>query len=302
MIYRNTTLRVLDLDSIHTYPLIGDTDSPALLTGRVLILTPLVSAASYLDKYFENLSKLNYPKELLSLGFLVSTTPKGPPDPTLLALQTHIAPMISAYRRITVIQQSSEPRNYTHEGRHAYEAQESRRKILARCRNALLSTALFDESWVLWLDVDVVEYPPNTLLHLMRLDKDIIAPNCFRIETGWFSSSRVPYDRNNWSETKESLASQRVLDEGNVLFEGYGTDHPTYRQSMADMDQNSHQVVPLDGVGGTFTLIKAMVHRVGVNFPVEPIDHEIETEGLAKSAKRQGFGVYGAPYLIVRHA
>jgi len=190
------------------------------MTGRVLILTPLVSAASYLDKYFENLSKLNYPKELLSLGFLVSITPKGPPDPTLLALQSHIAPVISTYRRITVIQQSSEPRNYTREGRHAYEAQESRRKILARCRNALLSTALFDESWVLWLDVDIIEYPPNTLLHLMRLDKDIIAPNCFRTETGWLSSSRVPYDRNNWSETKESLANQRVLDEGKVLFEG----------------------------------------------------------------------------------
>lgn len=71
---------------------------------------------------------------------------------------------------------------------------------------------------------------------------------------------------------------------------------------MADMDQSSHEAVPLDGVGGTFTLIKAVVHRVGVNFPEQPIDHAIETEGLAKSAKRQGFGVYGAPYLIVRHA
>lgn len=228
VIYHNATYRILDLDSIHTYPSIGDTDR-STTTGHVLILTPLVDAASYLDKYFENLSKLNYPKELISLGFLVSTTPKDRQDPTLVGLHLHVTKVSSMYRRVTVIHQTSEPHGYTHEGRHAYEAQKSRRKILARCRNTLLSTALFDESWVLWLDVDVVEYPPNTLLHLMRLDKDIVAPNCFRTEPGWLANSRVPYDRNNWSETKESLANQRVLGEGDILFEG-----------EADQSYNNH--------------------------------------------------------------
>ncbi|KAF9949195.1 Mannan polymerase II complex anp1 subunit [Modicella reniformis] len=264
-----------------------------------------MDAASYLEKYFEKLSELNYPKELLSLGFLVSTTSKeSREDPTLQGLQSHVEDFVnlSSYRRITVIQQASEPHSYTHQNRHGYEAQESRRKILARCRNALLSCALFDEAWVLWLDVDVIDYSPDMLLDLMRLDKDIVAPNCFRSELGWHSSRHVPYDRNNWFETKESLAHQRVLDDDEILFEGYGKAHPTYRQSLADLDPSIGQLVPLDGIGGTFTLVKAAVHRAGVNFPIQPIDHEIETEGLAKWAKREGFGVFGVPYLVVQHA
>ncbi|KAG0225686.1 Golgi mannosyltransferase complex subunit [Mortierella sp. GBA43] len=263
-----------------------------------------MDAAPYLDKYFENLFKLDYPKELLSFGFFVSTTSKeAHEDPTLLTLRSHIADLRSApYRRITIIQQRSEPHNYTQESRHDYGAQETRRKILSRCRNALLSSSLFDESWILWLDVDVIEYSQDMLIKLMKLNKDIVVPNCFRSESGWLFSKSMPYDRNNWSETQESLANQRVLDDDEVLFEGYEKDHPTYRQSMADLDPNTRQLVPLDGVGGTFTLVKAVVHRSGVNFPVHPVDHEIETEGLAKLAKRQGFGVFGAPELVVYHA
>ena len=71
---------------------------------------------------------------------------------------------------------------------------------------------------------------------------------------------------------------------------------------MGDLDRNHQSLVALDGVGGTFTLIKAQVHRAGINFPTLPVDHQIETEGLAKWAKREGFGVYGAPFLIVQHA
>src|SRR5690242_1567481 len=40
--------------------------------ARVLILTPLKNAAQHLDRYFENLLQLDYPRNLLSLGFLES--------------------------------------------------------------------------------------------------------------------------------------------------------------------------------------------------------------------------------------
>ncbi|KAI7817344.1 hypothetical protein BC939DRAFT_416181 [Gamsiella multidivaricata] len=264
-----------------------------------------MDAASYFNSYFSNLSSLEYPKELISLGFLVSTTTDdGQQDSTLLALQPYISFLkaTSSYRRITVLQQASQPLGYTQDGRHAYEVQESRRKVLAQCRNALLSSTLMDESWVLWLDVDVIEYSPDLLLNLMRLDKDVVAPNCFRSEHGWLTTRSVPYDRNNWFETTESMAIQRVLDGDEFLFEGYGGDHSTYRQSMADLDSHVHTLVPLDGVGGTFTLVKAVVHRAGINFPTHPVDHAIETEGFAKWAKQEGFSVFGAPNLIVRHA
>lgn len=38
--------------------------------------------------------------------------------------------------------------------------------------------------------------------------------------------------------------------------------------------------VELDAVGGTFTLVKADVHRSGANFPAFVLDHLIETEGI----------------------
>ncbi|KAF9906782.1 Polynucleotide 5'-hydroxyl-kinase grc3 [Linnemannia zychae] len=290
-----TEYRMLDLDYSHQYLPLDDTAefSP---TQHLLILTPLMEAASYLGNYFQKLSQIDYPAELISLGFLVSTTTEdSSKDSTLLALQKHIATLRSQptrrYRRITLLHQKSESTDISHDQRHEYELQVTRRKILARCRNILLVSALVDESWVLWLDSDVVDYSPDILLKLIKYNKDIIAPNCFRFGSNWFTNENLPYDRNNWIETKESLANQRVLDKDEILFEGY-KDHPTFRQSMADLAGSVRGLTEIDGVGGTFTLVKAAVHRAGINFPTLPVDHEIETEGMAKWAKREGFGVF----------
>ncbi|KAH7051733.1 Anp1-domain-containing protein [Linnemannia elongata] len=298
--------RLLDLNSIHLYLPLGDITecSP---TDHILILTPLMDAARYLDNYFQKLGQIDYPADLISLGFLVSTTTEdSSKDPTLLSLQKHIATLRAhperRYRRITVFHQKSESSPVTHDQRHGYELQATRRKILARCRNSLLMSTLIDESWVLWLDSDVVDYAPDLLFKLIKYDKDIIAPNCFRLESGWFKTKNVPYDRNNWIETKESLANQRALGKEEILFEGYEEEHPTYRQSMADLAGSVRGPIEIDGVGGTFTLVKATVHRAGINFPSLPVDHGIETEGMARWAKREGFGVFGVPHLIVQHA
>lgn len=213
-------LQSFDLDNIHTYlPTSSMNDTSP--TDNVLILTPLMDAVPFLDHYFAKLEMIDYPKELLSLGFLVSTTPDKDSDPTLQALEKHTSQLSNSsdYRRITVLQQKSKS-TQRHEDRHEHDQQTLRRQILARCRNALVTTALLDESWVLWLDVDVVEYAPALLLELMQFNKDVIAPNCFREIQKWPSVKNEPYDRNNWIETTESLAEQRILDEHDILYEG----------------------------------------------------------------------------------
>ncbi|KAF9413901.1 Golgi mannosyltransferase complex subunit [Podila epigama] len=299
---RRTRIQSFNFDTIHSY--MPQTKSMHTSpTQKVLVLTPLLDALPFLDNYFLKLATIDYPKELISLGYLVSTVPGMDPDPTLHALEGHISRLgnTSEYRRITVIQQTSTAtQNY--EERHQFERQTLRRQTLARCRNALVTTALLDESWVLWLDVDVIEYAPTLLLELMEHNKDIIAPNCFRAVKNWPMSKGEPYDRNNWVETTESVADQANLDDDDILFEGYDRELPSFRLSMADMDDQSPDIVPIDGVGGTFTLVKAIVHRSAVSFPSYPVDHQIETEGFAKWAKREGFGVYGAPKQIVLHA
>ena len=51
--------------------------------------------------------------------------------------------------------------------RWAPAIQVERRTVLARSRNHLLFRALEDEAWVLWLDVDVVAYPPDLVERLL---------------------------------------------------------------------------------------------------------------------------------------
>ena len=77
----------------------------------------------------------------------------------------------------------------------------------------------------------------------------------------------------------------------------------TKRLYLADMPTHLGKAhVPLDGVGATFLLVKADVHREGAIFPTFPIDGEIETEGFARMALRMGFEVVGAPGILVFHA
>jgi mannan polymerase complexes MNN9 subunit len=59
--------------------------------------------------------------------------------------------------------------------------------------------------------------------------------------------------------------------------------------------------IPLDGVGGTCTLVKAQVHRDGAIFPPFPFQHQVETEGLAKMVKALGYEVWGLPNYLIFH-
>ena len=75
--------------------------------------------------------------------------------------------------------------------------------------------------------------------------------------------------------------------------------------------------IPLDGVGGVSLLVRAELHRkgtlppqltyeacsnsTGIDFPHKPVDHQIETEGLAKLARIAGYSVVGLPNYIVWH-
>eukprot|EP01051_Picozoa_sp_SAG22_P003396 SAG22_NODE_164_length_16817_cov_61.573573_15_plen_78_part_00 len=61
------------------------------------------------------------------------------------------------------------------------------------------------------------------------------------------------------------------------------------------------ELVRLDGVGGSAILVAADLHRAGLVFPTFVLDHAVETEGLAKMAKRMGSPPHGMPKLHVSH-
>ncbi|CEG63836.1 hypothetical protein RMATCC62417_00915 [Rhizopus microsporus] len=266
---------------------------------KVLVLTPLKDAARYLDRYFELLERTTYPNHLISIAFLVSDSSDG----TLEVLQEYAHKFQSRWANrfdsIRIFQKDFDF-DLPSEKRHRYEMQPLRRQIMARSRNWLLSASLKpDISWVAWVDVDVVEYPPTIFEDLMRADADVIVPNCLlQREDNQFWG----YDKNNWQETDDSRKRQEGISEDFVLLEGY-YEFPTYRYLMVDMPTHlgSDYKVPLDGVGATFTLVKAHVHREGAIFPAFTYQHQVETEGFAKIAKSMGFSVYGLPGYLIYH-
>jgi mannan polymerase complexes MNN9 subunit len=271
----------------------------------VLILTPL---ARFYPEYWENLVKLSYPHDLISLGFILPKGREG--NIANAALQEQMQKTQSnpkkAFKSITVLRQDSESplQSQSEHERHKLENQKARRASMAAARNALLFSVLGPAtSWVLWLDSDIVETPPTLIQDLAGHDKPIITPNCmqrfYNKERG--KTDVRPYDFNNWidSPTAQGLASKMGPDE--VLFEGYSS-MATYRTLMAYMagtDGDHKKVIELDGVGGTALLVKADVHRDGAMFPSFPFYHLIETEGFAKMARRLGWKSYGLPNYYV---
>ncbi|KAI8093042.1 Anp1-domain-containing protein [Halteromyces radiatus] len=282
----DTRARFIDLNGLQATGQAKDNEE------HVLILTPLKNAASYLPRYFELVDRMSYPKHLISLAFLVSDTT----DDTVAILKEKAEqftgnnndPQQERYHSISIFEKNFDF-VLPEDRRHEFEMQPLRRSFMARSRNYLLSAALKDEhAWVLWLDVDVVEYPPTILEDLQSVNVDVVVPNCLR-ETE--DNSFWGYDKNNWQETKHSLEMQKDLDPDYVLLEGY-YEFLTGRYLMVDMPTHLGKLdkVPLDGVGATFTLVKAQVHREGANFPPYAFQHQVETEGFAKMAKAMGFG------------
>lgn len=249
---------------------------------KVLILTPVKDAEHFLENYFKSLHQLTYPADLLSIGLLEGDSG----DNTYAVLQNRLPGLQNRFRAATVLQKhfgfkipSGLPRWTSH-------IQLERRSVLAKSRNYLLFRALDDEDRVLWLDVDVIEYPCDIIEQLLATGKDIVHPNCVKCYGG------DSYDLNAWRE-RGKLHLHDLRREGDL--------------------------VKLDAVGGTMLLVRADLHREGLVFPAFPYGRknalirkynglergrypgEIETEGLGMMAHDMGYECWGMPNLEIRH-
>lgn len=258
-------------------------ERPAPTRPTVLILTPVKDAADCLDGYCKRLYRLTYPHNLVSLGFLESDST----DTTLQDLERSLPALRAEFRRVEFWKQDFGYHIPPGRPRWAPEIQLQRRRILAKSRNYLLFRALDDETWVLWLDVDVVEYPPDLIERLLATGKEIVQPHC-------------------------------VLDYGGRTFDLNGwRDHG--RLHLDDL-RDEGELVELDAVGGTVLLVRADLHREGLVYPTflygrsnprirsgrrpeieGEIEGEIETEGLGILAHDMGYRCWGMPHFEVLH-
>jgi Anp1 len=247
----------------------------------VLILTPVKDATRALDAYCDLLDSLTFPRHRISIGLLESDSQ----DETWEALQERV-PRLAQGRRRAAIWKRDFGFHFP-PGVHRWETafQIPRRTVLAKSRNHLLSRALDDEDWVLWLDVDVDGYPPDILERLLAVERTIVQPHCVRYPGG------PTFDHNAWRDGGR-------LHLGDLRAEG--------------------DLVRLDAVGGTMLLVHADAHRDGLVFPAFPYGRrnayarwpspftgqaggEFETEGLGLMARDMGHQCWGMPHLEILH-
>jgi hypothetical protein len=146
---------------------------------RILILTPLREASYYLPQYFDLISQLTYPHDLIDLAFLVGDSTDDTMATLSLELERVQGNEENAFRSSLIVEKDFDV-SYSQEvkDRHSYEAQGPRRKAMARARNYLLATALKPEhSWVYWRDVDIKDSPKEIIEDFVAHDRDILVPS-----------------------------------------------------------------------------------------------------------------------------
>ncbi|KAI1826014.1 putative ANP1 protein [Xylaria intraflava] len=298
------TIKHVDLNTVRSTRQAIDNEE------RILILTPLKDASPYLSRYFDLLVKLTYPHHLIDLGFLVGDTT----DDTLAVLGTELERIQKRkdnvpFKSATIIEKDfGAVTGQGVEDRHSFAAQGPRRKAMGRARNYLLSSTLKPEhSWVYWRDVDIVENPERIIEDFISLNRDILVPNI------WFHR----YDQDNRDiEGRSNLTKMLSWQKACTLpfcnsrfatngyfptgYKQYDTGR-TYMAKMGDRHADPFEEIELDGIGGVNILVKADVHRSGINFPCYAFENQAETEGFAKMAKRAGYEVVGLPNYIVWH-
>jgi cellulose synthase/poly-beta-1,6-N-acetylglucosamine synthase-like glycosyltransferase len=170
-----TTIENIDLNPIKS------TSRALSNRERVLILTPLRDAAPYLPKYFDLLSALTYPHDLIDLAFLVGDST----DDTMAVLAAELNRIQSRTDAVTFNHVAIIEKDFGNvfgsmdvESRHGFAAQGPRRRAIARARNYLLYAALRPEhSWVFWRDVDIVDSPVKIIEDFVAHDKDVLVPS-----------------------------------------------------------------------------------------------------------------------------
>jgi hypothetical protein len=254
----------------------GALDGPASLAPmpQVLILTPLKDASQHFPGYVERLRALTYPHDQISIGLLKSDSVDG----TFEVGQRHLPFLAAEFRKVRIWKHDYGYQIPEHLPRWHGAIQPERRSVLARSRNHLLFRALDDEEWVLWLDVDVIEFAPDLIERLLATGRSIVHPHCVRDYGG------PTFDLNAWRD-RGRLHLEDLRGEG------------TFTE--------------LHAVGGTVLWVLADLHRDGLIFPPVPYGRrsayartsrgELETEGLGLMAMDMGHTPWGMPHFEVIH-
>lgn len=263
-----------------------------ILNETIAILTPISNSEMRLERYFNVVRSLDYPKKLMSLVLGEDSST----DLTISVAKRFLKEAAKDLHRTKLLHFNDSFYQFQDWAEvHDQKNQLKRRRHLAHARNHLVMDGLEDETWVLWMDSDIKSVPTDLIQQLLSAEKDIVVPSCLFIDD---KGERHLYDRNTWRETEKSKAFLKSKDKNFLMLEGYDNPLRLFLPAL----KNEGEVVEIDGVGGCVLLIKAIHHKHGLIFPSFIFENHIETEGLARMAQAMGLKLYGMPSLEVFHS
>jgi len=253
--------------------------------GSVLIAVPVRDAAGTLDRLLAAIEALDYPKQDPSLAFLEGDSA----DDGFARLQRFARDNAGRFARIAVLKRDFGAKH--HARRWEPALQRERRGHIARVRNRLLRRALRAEDWVLWIDADIVAFPPDILRRLLAERARIVQPNCVKVPGG------TSFDLNAWIAERKLSEAQIPHHVVSGLYQPPAWHHRIYLSDLRYRER-----VTLDSVGGAMLLVDANLHRAGIVFPAVPDFGLIEAEAFAARARECGVAAVGLPNLEIVHA
>ncbi|MGF1655767.1 MAG: glycosyltransferase [Verrucomicrobiales bacterium] len=253
---------------------------------NVLVLIPVRDAASTLHRCFTLLRALDHPPDHLSLGLL-----EGDSYDNSGSLAKELCSQLARTWHQTIFLNRNH--GHTFEGpRYAEHIQPSRRANLARVRNELLISCLRPQhTHVLWIDADVIDYPPDLIAQLHATAAPVVVPHCV-LELGG-----PTFDQNTFVPTRTPTQEDLRLYSRDGCYlppRGHGR---RYLESF-----RAKNTVEVEGVGGTALWVEADIHRQGFLFPVVPYRYLLETEGFGALVRDAGLTCLGLPNLQIVHA
>ncbi|MGR6467190.1 glycosyltransferase [Rhizobium sp. PAMB 3182] len=277
------TLAEIDMALLQQPPMVAPGN------GSLLVLVPVRDAEADLARCFALLLALDHPRDRLHLRFGHGNSR----DNTGAMLEEFIARHADAFASVGIVATDRNAPKLDRRKRWKPDLQRRRRSGIAKARNDLLDRALAPEhDWVLWIDADVVDYPPDIVGRLASSGGRIVVPNCV-LDPGGPS-----FDLNTFLMISEPTRVElyRYIRDG--LLQPPADWFP--RRHLHDL--RYLETVPLYGVGGTMILVDANCHRAGLRFPEKPYRHLIETEGFGVLARDAGITPIGMPKLEIIHA
>ncbi|MDA4846017.1 glycosyltransferase [Hoeflea poritis] len=254
---------------------------------NITCLIPVRDAEPFLDRTVALLRALDYPKERIRIAFCEGDSADGSWEKLeglCDELRSEFSEVLCLKKEIGIV--------FPRKTRWKPKIQKMRRSGLAKVRNHLIDNAIDGQTdWVLWIDADVDDYPPDILKTLLREREKIVVPNCV-LEPGG-----ATYDLNSFTVTDERRDSGYYKHvRGGVYIPPGRTPRRLHFNDLRACDR-----VELFGVGGTMLLVHASVHRAGIRFPEIPYVDLLETEGFGYWARDCGVVPIGLPNTEIRH-